>query len=154
MFDFPTTPARSSTKKWTALASAGVHALVLVAVVMHRPEPPAPVVQQLPDTFIWDIPQKVPVQHDQPQRSDAPVTPTRAPDFRAPDKVPDLIPPPDLSQAPLDPRTLIGQARTGPLDSRLRGVDPALSPGTAHDWRTVDESPRLLTPGALDYPPS
>ena len=154
MFDFPTTPARSATRRWTALASVGLHAVVLVAVVTHPQAAPAPDVEPPPDTHVFRLDPVQPAQIDQPLHRDPVESAGPAPVLDFPNAILDGIPPPDLSAAPLDPRTLTGAASTSPLDSLMTGTGPAISSGAPLDWRTVDEPPRLLSAGAPDYPPS
>lgn len=155
MFDFPASPSRSPTRRWTALASIGVHALVIVAVIDHKPPVPLPTDPAPEFTDIWVPPQpRTAPPPDEPETVSrgTPDPLNRIPDF--PEMVPDQLPPPDLSGTPIDPRSLTGTSATGNFDSLVNGITGPASPGASLNWRQVDEPPRLIESGPLNYPPA
>lgn len=154
MFAFPTTPTRSITRRLTALASAGIHALVIIVVMNHPPAQPTPASPEPDTTPVWVPPSRATPPRDEPvsQPRGGPAAIGQMLDF--PDMVPDQLPPPDLSGTPIDPRTLTGTSVPGGIDSLLYGFDRSGGSGASFNWRQVDQPPRLLEPGPLEYPPA
>lgn len=149
MFDFPAPTSRSTTRRWTALASAGIHALVIVAVVDHKPAPPVPATSVPVHTNIWVPPRRTTHPPDEQVSQSRGLTISRSQMVDFPDAVPDELPPPDLSGAPIDPCSLTGTVAVGDIGSLLTGIQDE---GAPFNSRQVDQPPRLLQTGPLEYP--